>query len=442
MIRWSRVRSVAGFEFRNVALRPSYLITTFGLPLFFSLLAGGLIAVQTTYLNEQTAKVTVFGVIDEFDVLQSLDPWRGYDELDSEAKKIVDGGGFSQERDYIYISNIVLQRVGNEEEGKQLVADRKLSTVFLIEKDYLSSGAVSSFEDAQTPFSALRRGVVEPSLRTLLIRSLLIQHAPDEVVTRATSPMRIKRVLVNDRGSVASGNDRDVQAVVQTLVPFLLGALLLTALLSASGYLVQAIVMDKESKVVEILLSSLSADEILTGKLVGLGGAGILQFLVWSVMVMSTAFVATVSHSEVSHNLPWAAAAISPLFFLLGYLFIGSLMLTTGSIGTNAAESQKLTLGWAILAMIPLMVILVLLEEPHGPLAQVMTFIPFSAPLTVIVRMSVDASGIAWWEIALSLLVLLLSTYLSIRIGGRLFRIGLLLGSSRPNWRELWRQAS
>ncbi|MFA9411217.1 MAG: ABC transporter permease, partial [Deltaproteobacteria bacterium] len=125
----------------------------------------------------------------------------------------------------------------------------------------------------------------------------------------------------------------------------------------------------------------------------------------------------------------------------LGYLFLGSLMLATAALGANAAESQKLTMGWAMLAILPLMVLVILLDEPNGILGQVMTWIPFTSPLTVIIRLAVDSSGIAWWEVIGSMLVLLVSTWVSIRIGARLFRVGFLLTGSMPSLAELWRQA-
>ena len=98
-------------------------------------------------------------------------------------------------------------------------------------------------------------------------------------------------------------------------------------------------------------------------------------------------------------------------------------------------------MGWAMLAILPLMVLVVLLEEPNGILGQVMTWIPFTSPLTVVIRLAVDASGVAWWEVAGSVAVLVLSIWLSIRVGARLFRVGFLLTGSRPSLAELWRQA-
>jgi ABC-2 type transport system permease protein len=228
--------------------------------------------------------------------------------------------------------------------------------------------------------------------------------------------------------------------VARTSIPLFLGTLLLTALLSASGYLVQAVSIDKESKIVEVLLSSVTSEEILAGKLLGLGAAGLAQFAVWSSMIVVLALTASAALAAVV-SVPWQALAVAPMLFILGYVFLGSLMLATAALGANAAESQKLTMGWAVLAILPLLVLVVLLDEPNGILGRVMTWIPFTSPLTIIIRLAVDSQGIEWWEVIGAVVVLLVSTWVAIRIGARLFRVGFLLTGSRPSLAELWRQA-
>ena len=87
------------------------------------------------------------------------------------------------------------------------------------------------------------------------------------------------------------------------------------------------------------------------------------------------------------------------------------------------------------------MMMAVLIREPNGTVAKVMTWIPFTAGPVVILRASNDAALLAWWEIAGSLLVLIASTWIALRVGGRLYRIGLLSAGARPSLREIVRQA-
>jgi ABC-2 type transport system permease protein len=140
-------------------------------------------------------------------------------------------------------------------------------------------------------------------------------------------------------------------------------------------------------------------------------------------------------------ELPVAAMGLGLLFFVAAYLFLGSVMLATGSLGGNVKESQQWSAVWIVLSIVPFMFLSVLLIEPHGTVGRLLSWIPFSAPLTVLIRFAVEPAGIAWWEIAGPLLVLSISTWVALRLGARLFRVGLLFTGSRPKLREIVRQA-
>ena len=310
----------------------------------------------------------------------------------------------------------------------------------MVESSYLETGNVRSIESKKTPLLSARGTSVEPLIRSLLRESLLDGQVGEQVRERVLSPAYFVRSRLGPSGIETEDLDQALDLLMRTTIPLFLGVLLLTALLSASGYLVQTVATDKESKIVEVLLSSVAPEEMLAGKLLGLGAAGLVQFAAWSSMVVFVALTVSAALAAVV-SIPWLAVVISPVVFVLGYLFLGSLMLATAALGANAAESQKLTMGWAVLAIVPLMVLVILLEDPHGALAQVMTWIPFTTPLTVVIRLAVDPSGIAWWEVAGSIAVLITSIWLAIRIGARLFRVGFLLTGTRPPLADLWRQS-
>jgi ABC-2 type transport system permease protein len=134
------------------------------------------------------------------------------------------------------------------------------------------------------------------------------------------------------------------------------------------------------------------------------------------------------------------ALGLAVPLFLIAFLFFGSLMLGTGSLGSNMREAQQLAMVWSLTAALPMMMMAVLLREPHGVVARVMTWLPFSSAPLIMLRASTDVDALAWWEIAGGIAVLIFSTWVAIRIGARLFRIGLL-SSSRPKLREVLRQA-
>ncbi|MGD8606616.1 MAG: ABC transporter permease [Myxococcales bacterium] len=421
-MRARRIGAVARFELLSVVRRWSYLIATFGLPLFLAAVSGVVLGVQTYFLTQRAAQSSAFGLIDDAGIVsRSVFDRRGEDQVwKAQGSEL----WLYEDRDRAH---------ADLESGR-------LRALYIVPRDYLQSGEVRAIESQKTPLLSMRGTTIEPLLRSLLRKSLLKGRLEAEVQERVLTPARFVRARLGADGTQVTDLDEAFDLLVRTTIPLLLGVLLLTALLSASGYLVQAVATDKESKIVEVLLSSVSPEEILAGKLLGLGAAGLLQFAVWSSMVVFVALAASAALASVV-VMPWQALMAAPVLFVLGYLFLGSLMLATAALGANAAESQKLTMGWALLAIMPLMLLVVLLEEPHGLAGQILTWIPFTSPLTVIIRLAVDASGITWWEVTGSIAVLLISTWLSIRIGARLFRVGFLLTGSRPSLAELWRQA-
>jgi ABC-2 type transport system permease protein len=421
-VRVRRIAAVARFELLSVVKRWSYLIATFGLPIFLALVSGTVLGVQTYFLTQRAVESSEFGLIDEAGV------------VDRTVFKDRDGA-------LVWTANandVVLY--DNRDVATADLESGRLRSLYVVEKDYLASGEVRAIQSEKTPLLSMRGTAIEPLLRSLLRKSLVEGRLDADVQERVLSPAYFVRSRLGPEGDQVTGVDEALDLLVRTTIPLFLGILLLTALLSASGYLVQTVSTDKESKIVEVLLSSVTPEEILAGKLFGLGAAGLFQFAVWSSMVVLVALSASAALASVV-SIPWQALAVAPLFFILGYLFLGSLMLSTAALGANAAESQKLTMGWAMLAILPLMVLVILLDDPNGILGQSMTWIPFTSPLTVIIRLAVDSSGIAWWEVVGSMAVLVLSTWASIRVGARLFRVGFLLTGSRPSLAELWRQA-
>ncbi len=421
-MRPDRVTAVAKFELLSVVKRWSYLITTFGLPVFLALISGTVLGAQTYFLTLRGAESSAFGLIDEANVV---------DESVFE-----DDEGARVWR----VNAIEVELYASLDAAKVDLEAGHIRALYVVEPDYLKTGEVRAVQSEKTPLLSMRGTTVEPVLRSLLRRSLMVDHLDQEVQERVLAPANFVRTRLTPGGDDVVSIDETIDLLVRTAIPLFLGVLLLTALLSASGYLVQTVSTDKESKIVEVLLASVTSEEIIAGKLFGLGAAGLIQFAVWSSMVVFVALSASAALASVV-AIPWEAIGVAPVLFVLGYLFMGSLMLATAALGANAAESQKLTVGWAMLAVLPLMVMVILLDEPNGFLGQLMTWIPFTSPLTVILRLAVDSAGIAWWEVIGSMLMLVLSTWVAIRIGARLFRVGFLLTGSRPSLAELWRQA-
>ena len=104
-------------------------------------------------------------------------------------------------------------------------------------------------------------------------------------------------------------------------------------------------------------------------------------------------------------------------------------------------EAQQLSMVWSLTAALPLMLMSVLIREPHGLVARVITWLPLTAAPVIVMRASTDADALAWWEIIGPMLLLMGATWVAIRVGARLFSVGLLSAGARPSFREVMRQA-
>lgn len=409
-MRIARVATIASFELRSTVWRLGFLLTTFGLPLLLSAVTITSAIVQADLIASQRAARASVGIADEASV------------LDAEMR------------------DPEVLRFGSRARGLESLAARDIDTLFVIERDWRTTARVVAITRADVSVLVRNDEAANVALARVLRRALADDVATPEVVARLVDPVALSRARQTPNGVVPESPGALLEALAAVMTPMLLGILLMSSLLMASGYLVQTIAQDKETKIVEVLLASATADELMAGKLLGLGAAGLVQFGIWAVLGGGGAkfLLAALPHAAIEW--PARAIAILPLFFFLGYGFLGSVMLATGAFGSSAAESQKLTLGWVLASVAPLLVLPTFLDAPHGVLARVFSFIPFTAPIAIVIRVAVDPVSISWLEIAGVALELVIATAIAIVVGGRIFRVGLLMSGSLPSARAIWEQ--
>lgn len=438
MIRWEKVRAVAGFEFLSTVKRPGWLIATFGMPLILAF--WGLIGViPGFFIHKKESEIRVFGVVDRPGVMRlSGDTSAPLPELPAEARAALEKAGqASAAVEAVLKGNAIFRPVGSEDEARQDLEGDRLAGYFVLPDDYLASGRVESYMRESGPFG---RGETGRQFGELIKERLLEGRVPPEFAARVRRPVADARNY--NVGLDGSVTPRDAKTeIARLLVPVAFAVLLFSALMGTAGYLLQAVAVEKENRVVEVLLSSASPDEILGGKLLGLGAAGLLQVGAWVAMLSAGAIGFAGLLVALGVSIPWLSLALAIPFFLAAYMFTGSLMLGLSSLGGTMREAQQWSAVLTIPTVVPLMMFGVILAEPNGLVPTILTFIPFTAPLTVLMRAAVEPAGFPWWQIALSFGVMVVSTVFALKLGARLFRVGLLLTGSRPSLAQLVRQA-
>ena len=438
MIRWHKVRTVAVFEFMAVVRRTGFLVITFGMPLFMAAY-GAIVAVPAYYAAKRDREPAVFGVVDRPGLMRLAgDTKAAQSELSDETRRLLEAAGHGAAIDQVLPrSNFIFRPFASDAQARQALSARAIKGVFVLPDDYLQSGVV----EAYSPDSLSLLGSDSRDAFGALVRERLVsgRMEPDRAA-RVVAPLRdTRRYTVTRTGEVKDGGE--AASAVRVGVPLAFTILFLMSVLMTSGYLLQGTATEKENKVVEVLLASANPDEILAGKLLGLGAAGLMQVGVWMTILFGSSFGVIPLLFAANVEMPWRALAVALPFFIVAFLFFGSLMIGTGSLGSNMREAQQLSMVWSLTAALPLMLMSVLVREPHGVIARALTFLPITAGPLVVMRTSMDPDFIAWWEMAGALLVLMGATWVALRVGARLFRVGLLTSGARPSLREVLRQA-
>jgi ABC-2 type transport system permease protein len=436
--RWRRTKTVATFEFLTTVKRRGYLITTFGMPLFIAIYAA-ILGLPAYFMTKQASKPSIYGVVDPGGVLRlEAEATAGADQVPEELRRALETSG--QQATVARMIGSARSRFrpyATESEARAALVAQAIKGYFVLPSDYLQKGGVDAYgPDAGRLSNDEGRGAFEDLLR----QHLLAGRVDGTTAARMLAPVSgMHRFAVTPKGEVVDGGG--ASTVVRIVVPVAFMILFLLSVLMTSGFLLQGTATEKENKVVDVLLASANPDEVLAGKLVGLGAAGLLQVVLW-LSLLTVGGIGILPMLLTMHvEVPWTAILLALPLFIASFLFFGSLMMGSGSLGSNMREAQQLAMVWSLTAALPLMMMGPLIQDPHGVVARVLTWVPITSAAVIMLRASMDAASLAWWEAAGAFVMLVVWSWLAIRIGARLFRIGLLSSGARPSLKEVLRQA-
>ncbi len=314
-----------------------------------------------------------------------------------------------------------------------LLADQ-ISSYVVIPLNYLESGRIDLYIK-QSGFMSTSSNADSGVLRAFLVNGLLAGKVAPNIQARASQPANLSMVTLDNKGNPsASGN---FSFVAGFIAPYVFSILLFVSVLASSGYLLRGVSEEKESRVIEIILSSVSATELLAGKVIGLGALGLTQIAVWlaSAILLSGGLGALVAGAALILNpAPFLLAGV---YFLLGYLLYGATMAAAGSLGTSLRESQQLAGVFTFMAAIPWFFAAIVFTNPNATLIRVLSYFPFTAPTTMMLRLPLTV--VPTVDIVVSIVSLLISIPVVLWAGAKVFRMGLLMYGKRPALGEIVR---
>jgi ABC-2 type transport system permease protein len=235
----------------------------------------------------------------------------------------------------------------------------------------------------------------------------------------------------------------DLQArLAAFFIPVATTAGLVFALAMNASLLLASVVEDKENKMMDVLLSSTRADDLLFGKVLGIVSAGVLQLVVWGAMMGLVAVVlaSMLPAGDLLGQLSISRLPLAICFALLAFLFYGVLLVGLGSFGSSFRDSQQLSVIIIMLPMIPFVAFPLFLSDANGPVPRMLSYLPPTVAPAMVLRLA--AGPVAWQEVIFTLLLLALSIVVAVKVSARLFRAGTLLYGKRADVitiaRSLW----
>ena len=400
----NKVRIIAKHEFLVTVRKLSYILLTLSLPI-----------------------IVILGLLIYYGVTQ----WAG-EKPPAEKPGIgyIDSTGLFNE--YTNTDNVSFVLYATDNEAKQELLNGNISEYFGIPADYMDTGIIYRYtikREIEPSPSSLN------SIEDFLIANLISNNVSSAILTRVENPLYAQSFrLDKNTGEIVPPED----TISAFAMPYVFGLLFLMSLFFASGYLLQGVSEEKDNRLIEILLSSVSAKQLLTGKVLGLGTAGLLQMSVWLTTIVVFVLIAS-TNIPVLAGLKISASLIvlSIVYFILGYLLYSVLFAAIGSIGANARESNQWTVIVVLPAILPLELMALFVTNPDHAVYTIFTLFPLTAPIAVIMKASVGVLPI--WQLALSMIIMIVSIIATIWLASRIFHTFLLMYGKRPSITEIWR---
>lgn len=320
----------------------------------------------------------------------------------------------------------------------RMINDGELFAYFVIGADPVTSDEGCKYVSLNLTDRELRGWFGRQVSQVVRARRIEREGLDAPVAGWLQEPVRFAARKVDKRGSEEEVSSVDT---ARQWAPMAFVYLLWIAVFTNSQALLTNTIEEKSTRVIEVLLSSISPFELMAGKIAGMAASGLTVVGTWAICIGIALTV--VPEMLGASGASFGGIAVDPLYllsfifyFLSGYLLYASLLVGIGSVCNSLKEAQNLMLPIMIPLMVPLMAMVLISQDPNGTLARVMSFIPLFTPF---IMMNRAAGPPPLWEYLATTVLMIVSIYLAVRGAGKVFRIGILMTGKPPRLREIVR---
>lgn len=341
----------------------------------------------------------------------------------------VDNAGIIFDRD---VPDLPVQYADRPSSVQALLAN-EVDAVFIIPANYLETGSVQWLRADSGFLSDDSLGIL---FREYLTAELVVGLVGPDLLDRVVDPANFTVFEVTDEGSVVQ-EPPDAEQGGDFFVPFIFAVLLMIAIFSGSGSLLQSVADEKENRMIEMIITSASPLSIMAGKVFALGAAGLIQVTIWivSAAILAPLIIDQIPNAgELSVGTDLLITVL--LLFIAGYFLFAVIMAGMGAATTSVREASQISAIITVPAVIPVWFSFVLVSNPDGLFATILSYVPVTAPTTILIRLS--AGNVSAAEVAASLAVIVISAIALLWVSARIFRAGLLLYGQRMSIQNIW----
>jgi ABC-2 type transport system permease protein len=313
--------------------------------------------------------------------------------------------------------------------------NHEVSAYWVIDQDYIHNGKIDLYF-AQASLSGLN----SDTIRGILVESL-INKTGGRVDARFAdrlneSQLHVTSQILNDSNTIKTGAGEGVS----TVLVYVFGLTLVFASFATSGYLMQSVVEEKANRMVEVLISSVRPSDLLGGKTLAYGLLGMIQMACWGLAIayiVSQLVAGAIAAVQIpiTFSITTTQIVFLIVYFILGFMLFASVFAIVGAISTSMREGPQMAGFILIPAMIPFYFIESFATAPDGPLSVGLSIFPITAPMGMVMRLALQEVPIP--QLAISLLLLVLTIAGLIWVAARAFRVNILLSGQLPKLSEI-----
>ncbi|MCX6260854.1 MAG: ABC transporter permease [Bacteroidia bacterium] len=373
--------------------------------------------------------------------------------------------------EFVYLDNVKLEDLKKTYEqagyyGILWISPELVNTpnaIRLISKKQPAIGVLDHIENS------LEKEIEKQKLSAYKIENL------DEIMKNIRTNVSVQTIKIDE-----SGVEKKTSTGIAMALAYIGGFLMYMLVFMFGAQVMRGVIEEKTSRVVEVIISSVKPIQLMMGKIVGIALVGLTQFLIWVILTMGLVGVVKgtilqkANVTEVSQNItkslmtdeqqtatnaqtsevtpqlaefskmfnsalnqPWGLIIICFIFyFITGYLLYASIFAAIGSAVDNETETQQFMLPVTIPIIFGLFVAMGTMQNPESSLSFWFSLIPLTSPIVMMARIPF---GVPYWQIAVSMLIMIITFILFVWMAAKVYRTGILMYGKKTSWKEMWK---